>query len=212
MAGWRERLRALRYRLLGNGTEVIPNATTSGSEDHSPQTSSDRDIARTGSAQRTVAINLGIDFGTSFTKVCFRDVGTEESGVVAVGEHFQQAIVPSVVEIATTGRLYLGDDANRGNSRISIAYLKMRLAGTPIGDALPVFEGFDLNGSDNIRALAAWFLASVIVRSQEWMALHQSDRLKNRVPVWSANVGVPVEHYDSDALKTFEEVLSVAWI
>jgi hypothetical protein len=29
--------------------------------------------------QRPIAINLGIDFGTSFTKVCFRDVGAEHS-------------------------------------------------------------------------------------------------------------------------------------
>src|SRR5690606_32878345 len=62
-----------------------------------------------------------------------------------------------------------------------------------------------------VRALSAWFLASVISRSQDWIRTHQSDRLKNRNPVWSANVGVPVEHYDSDALEIFEEVLGVAW-
>jgi hypothetical protein len=55
-------------------------------------------------------------------------------------------------------------------------------------------------------------LASVIVRSQEWMTIHERDRLKNRVAVWSANVGVPVEHYDSQVLETFRKVLGVAWL
>src|SRR5690606_17598636 len=40
----------------------------------------------------------------------------------------------------------------------------------------------------------------------------QSDRMKNRDPIWSANVGVPVEHFDSEALQVFEEVLGVAWL
>jgi hypothetical protein len=42
------------------------------------------------------------------------------------------------------------------------------------------------------------------------MKFHERDRLTNRKVTWSANVGVPVEHFDSDKLKTFETVLGVA--
>ncbi len=161
---------------------------------------------------RPLAINLGIDFGTSFTKVCFRDLGSEVSGTVAAGKGGKEALVPSIVAIGSDGRLFLGDSVSSKQAAVIVPYLKMRLAGGPIGERLPEFGGIDLNKAESVRALAAWFLASVIQRSQRWLAVHEADRLKNRVADWSANVGVPVEHYDSQALATFEEVLGVAWL
>ncbi|MBM6395278.1 hypothetical protein JQC79_05845 [Ochrobactrum anthropi] len=159
---------------------------------------------------RPVAINLGIDFGTSFTKVCYRDVGTEESGVVAVGT--ADALLDSVVIVSRTGKLYLNDVAKSLKAPVRVPYLKMRLAGVPIGDSLPSVQGVELGSEAATKALAAWFLASVIARSQSWIATNQADRLKGRTAIWSANVGVPVEHYDSPILKTFEEVLGIAWL
>ncbi|TXR47500.1 hypothetical protein [Phyllobacterium endophyticum] len=158
-----------------------------------------------------VSLNLGIDFGTSFTKVCFRDVGTEESGVVTFGSRTaENAVIPTIVAVDHKGRLYVGDDIPRGVKVTAIPYLKMRLAGEPIDDTQTV-AGYDLKARHVICALTSWFLASVIKRSQAWIDEHEKDRLKNRTPVWSANVGVPVEHFDSDALLTFKEALGVAW-
>jgi hypothetical protein len=97
-------------------------------------------------------------------------------------------------------------------SCVSVPYLKMRLAGTPIGEKLPSIDGIDLNNEACTRALASWFLATVIVRGQQWMNFHERDRLSNRNVTWSANVGVPVEHFDSDKLRTFETVLGIAWL
>ena len=232
MADWREKLRRIRDRISGR-TGKSTAAKTAPPEPPAPQArapklaspeppaprvdapkapsrpSPDSKVAST--PPRDVGINLGIDFGTSFTKVCFRDIGAEESGIVAVGKAKGEALLPSVVVLGDGGQLFLGDDAASVRRPIEISYLKMRLAGTPIGDELPTFDGIDLNSATYIRALAAWFLASVILRSQEWMRKSEKDRLRNRTPVWSANVGVPVEHYDSDLLKVFEEVLGVAW-
>lgn len=173
---------------------------------------SDDTPPRSAPKARPLPINLGIDFGTSFTKVCFRDLGSEVSGTVAAGNGGKEALVPSIVAIGSDGGLFLGDSVSGKQSAVIVPYLKMRLAGGPIGEHLPEFGGIDLNKAESVRALAAWFLASVIQRSQQWLAVHEADRLKNRVPVWSANVGVPVEHYDSQALATFEEVLGVAWL
>ena len=158
-----------------------------------------------------VSLNLGIDFGTSFTKVCFRDVGTEKSGVVTFGGRTaESAVIPTIVAIDQRGSLFVGDDIPKGLKVTTIPYLKMRLAGEPIDDMQAV-GGFDLKERHVICALTSWFLASVIKRSQTWIEHQEKDRLKNRTPVWSANVGVPVEHFDSDALATFEEALGVAW-
>lgn len=184
--------------LLSNTPAKPPSTRTSQSRPTTPQ------------RQSPVALNLGIDFGSSFTKVCYRDVGTEESGVVGIGTG--GSLLPSVVVVSSTGRLYLSDAAKRVKSAVQVRYLKMRLAGVPIGDALPHVAGHDLNAESSVKALSAWFLASVIVRSQVWLAAKQADRLKGRSALWSANVGVPVEHYDSAALATFEETLGVAWL
>jgi len=161
---------------------------------------------------RPIAINFGIDFGTSFTKVCYRDVGSETSGIVFIGHNFSNALAPSVVTISKSGRLYIGDKASLLKAPISVPFLKMRLAGLPFGNELPSCNGINISDETAVKALSAWFLASIIKRSQKWISDFQPDLLKNRKPVWSANIGVPVEHYDSDALKIFEEVLGVAWL
>jgi hypothetical protein len=206
---WRDRLREIKERLFSEAAAdaaaqpiiarplTVPEAT-------------DRNLPA--QAPRIVAINLGIDFGTSFTKVCYRDLGMEESGVAAIGEGLKTALLPSIVIVSANGDLSLDDGSHRQPGSIAVTYLKMRLAGSPIVSDERQVAGIDLHEMSSVKALAAWFLASVISRSQQWMRLYEADRLKGRNPVWSANLGVPVEHYDSEALTTFEEVLGVAWL
>lgn len=208
---WRDKIQDIRGRIFGDrdSTAAISglSARSAGMQD------APIDSVDAGPAARTpVAINLGIDFGTSFTKVCYRDVGTEESGVVAVGEGLENPLLPSVVLVSQGGDLSLSEIGKSQPTCVSVNYLKMRLAGTPIESELAGVAGIDLYEISSVKALAAWFLASVIMRSQEWIGLNEADRLKNRIPVWSANLGVPVEHCDSDALVTFREVLGVAWL
>lgn len=218
-AHWRDKLRTLRDRLFGaqspqQGETSVGNPAP---ERAAPETRPD--IPATGARkqpvreQPAVAVNFGIDFGTSFTKVCFRDVGTEESGIVAFGaEQASGHLLPTIVAIDNAGKLFCGDEVPSGRPVTRIPYLKMRLAGANFGSTLPATAGVDLNDPLAVRALSSWFLARVLQRSQQWIARHQRDRLKNRRPVWSANVGVPVEHYDSDALEVFRQVLAMAWL
>jgi hypothetical protein len=203
MAGnWRDKLHAL-LELLEGGPTRKPAASSS--------TESDFPSALR-SRPATVNINFGIDFGTSFTKVCFRDVGTEESAVVSFGDSkLDNALIRSVVACDPFGHLYMADQVPKGVHVAHIPYLKMRLAGATIGDKLPTIDNIDLNDVRSVSALSSWFLASVLRRSQQWIARAERDRLKGRVPVWSANIGVPVAHYDSPSLETFDEVLNVAW-
>ena len=87
----------------------------------------------------------------------------------------------------------------------------MSLAGLSIPASLPRVEGIDLSAPDAVAAMASWYLASVIDRSQDWIRKHDVERLEGRDVKWSANVGVPVEYCDSAALGVFENVLKVAW-
>ena len=50
------------------------------------------------------------------------------------------------------------------------------------------------------------------MKAQKWIQKNQGDRLRGRSVQWSANIGVPVEHYDSSAIKTFKEVSRVGWV
>lgn len=157
-----------------------------------------------------IGINLGIDFGTSFTKVCFRDTGADHSGVVKFQTSgASEAIIPSIVAVGPDGTLHIGHHAPA--DAVPIRFLKMRLAGVPVGSDQETPVGVDLGNEVHCRALSAWFLAKVLKEAQEYVTRTELERLRNRRVMWSANVGVPVEHYDSPVLTIFERVLGVAW-
>lgn len=189
---WREQLRKLQELVAGTSGK-----TASSKGPLAPQFS--------------LSINLGIDFGTSFTKVCFRDVGTEETGIVTFGARaVENAILPSVVSIDERGNLSVGYSKAANNSTTAVRYLKMRLAEMNFDEPW-VLDGIDLNEPLTVRALTSWYLATVISRSQEWIIKQEAARTKGRKVQWSANVGVPVEHYDSPCIETFRRVLAVGW-
>jgi hypothetical protein len=162
------------------------------------------------SEELPIGINLGIDFGTSFTKVCFRDTGAEYSGIVSFDlNDSSEAIIPSVISVGSDGSLYMGHRAP--TSATSIRYLKMRLAGLPMDTNREVPSGIDLADEVACRALSAWFLANILREAKSYVTHAEEARLRNRRVMWSANVGVPVEHYDSPVLAIFEKVLGIAW-
>ena len=193
---WKERLRALRQRLGGDGPDA---SVTDSPRDSKPPVGGD------------LHLNLGIDFGTSFTKVCFRDVGAERAEVVTFGGHaVEDAMIPSVVRIGADGRLALREEALTGD-RTEVRYLKMGLAGERTMVDPPAWQGADLQQDGVIEALASWFLAKVVVKSRRWIRENRADLFLGRSVRWSANVGVPVEYFDSPKLETFQRVLSVGW-
>ena len=192
-ADWRERLRALKQR-FGVARPDAPAASEAPPQKGSP-----------------VVINLGVDFGTRFTKVCFRDVGSEETEVVTFGgDTIETVMIPSVVEIGADGKLSLSTNTER-DAATQVRYLKMRLAGDAISDEPPTWYGEDLRHGNGIEALASWFFAKVILDTKTWIRECRSERLKGRPVQWSANVGVPVEYYDSPMIETFERALFVGW-
>src|SRR5689334_22755315 len=127
---WRDRLQEIKDRLFSNSAAgaaarpiIAPISSKPETVDRNP-----------GQAARIVAINLGIDFGTSFTKVCYRDLGTEESGVAAIGDRLETALLPSIVIVSADGHLSLDDGRVRQPESLAVTYLKMRLAGSPIAN------------------------------------------------------------------------------
>ena len=173
-------------------------------------------------------INLGIDFGTGYTKVCFRDVARDQSEVVTFAEPtpdgltLDETLMPTRLAILQDGTLLTGLTVAewRKDSRPihkNIDYIKMRLAAIDFRkdskeDDWRLEQIPELDDDETVKSLCAYYLSCVIKRSQQWIIQNRPDLFANQTVRWSVKLGVPVEHYDSDALKTFKEVLAIAWL
>lgn len=151
---------------------------------------------------RNIRINLGIDFGTSYTKVCYRFPGVEESGVVTFdGSDLQHATISSSVYKNYQNRLSMENErSDRVNQEFK--FLKMRLA---------QLSKFQKKERIEVSSVSCWYLAKIIGMSRQWIEKREKDRLIGQRPVWSANIGIPVEHYDSPSVKYFKNVFAIAW-
>lgn len=158
-----------------------------------------------------ISINLGIDFGTRFTKVCAR---SEEVGTTIVdysNTGLDGALIPSMVALDDVGNLWIPAAGNTSLPKNRITYLKMALAerGQLGVDVDPTLQ---VHVSDKIaEPLSAFFLAKVIHGAKQRIVSAWSDHIGDREVIWSANVGLPVEYVDSEVTPKFQEVLAVAW-
>lgn len=180
-----------------------------------PQLSSTQDF--------TLEINLGIDFGTGFTKVCFRDLASDRSEVVTFSEtdtiDLEQALLSTKVAILEDGTLLTGLTAaewaqNKQPIQKTIEFIKMRLAHLDLPEEAEwrLDQVPELDDPETVENICAYFLSTVITRAQEWIQKNRADLFKNQKPRWSINTGVPVEYCDSPALARFQQVLSLAWL
>jgi len=174
-------------------------------------------------------LNLGIDFGTRYTKVCIRDTVTEggQSWVVQAGNAssaLNRALILSQIGIDQKGRIHAGLTQEEWQSLnlnyvTEVDYIKMRLAHLDIGQTesrwysphIDNLLNYGLSIEDILENICAFFLFKVIQRSQAWFSENQKNLLKNRTVEWGVQIGVPVAYWDSPALSRFEKVLRLAW-
>ncbi|MEM9213467.1 MAG: hypothetical protein AAGD25_03885 [Cyanobacteria bacterium P01_F01_bin.150] len=178
-----------------------------------------------------IDLNIGIDFGTGFTKVCFRDLSRDQAEIVTFVdintlEHplpLEQTLIPTKLAILEDGTLLTGltlAEWEEGDYCIeqTIDFIKMRLADLDLpsessSESLWRLEKLpELDDPIIVERLSAYYLSQVIQRAQKWIKSHHADLLTNQTVRWSINVGVPVEYCDSPALARFQKVLSLAWV
>lgn len=171
----------------------------------------------------TLEINLGIDFGTGFTKVCFRDLASDRSEIVTFTEtddaDLEQALLCTKVAILKDGTLLTGLTAAEWAAcsqpiQKTIEFIKMRLAHLDLPEEAEwrLDQVPELDDPETVENICAYFLSTVITRAQKWIQQNRSDLFKNQKPRWSINTGVPVEYCDSPARSRFQQVLSLAWL
>lgn len=164
-------------------------------------------------APRPISINLGVDFGTSFTKACYRLSGFEQSGVIPFGKVAGNPVffLPSVLEVISDGRFRFPHGSDDHGVVERIRYPKMFLSGQGVGNLPAVLARLgDQAAREAWKHLSAWYLAEAIHRAR--MAVETIERAQiGRRPVeWSYNLGAPVEYCESPAMKVFREVLVAA--
>jgi hypothetical protein len=173
-------------------------------------------------------INLGIDFGTGYTKVCLRDLALEQAEVVTFaglaesGLTLDETLMPTRLAILSDGTLLTGLTVKEWQAcdrpiKQNIDYIKMRLAAIDLGknsqkEEWRLEQIAELDNDETVKSLCAYYLSQVIARSQQWAVQNRPEIFANRSVRWSVNLGVPVEYCDSKALKTFEKVLAIAWL
>jgi hypothetical protein len=171
-----------------------------------------------------IVLHVGIDFGTRYTKVCFRDLGRNRSGVVAFTTSGQGSLDDAVIrshisieaDTVVTG-LTEAEWRSRptGPHATGIDYIKMRLAQLDMspGDGWRPAPCEECRDQTDVEALATFFLARVIDRSRQAIVAARPDLFAGRTAQWSFSIGVPVRYRDSPARSRFERVLvaATAW-
>jgi hypothetical protein len=170
-----------------------------------------------------LVLNLGIDFGTSFTKVCFRDVARERSEIVTFTDeitHLEEALLPTKIGILPDGTLITGLTVSEWKQyenqvQTTVEFIKMRLANFDLPQGAGSWQLEKLPGVSNaetVENFCAYYLSRVMTRAQGWIRHNKPELIINQKIDWSANVGVPVEYCDSPAIERFKKVLSLAWL
>lgn len=166
-------------------------------------------------------IHLGIDFGTRYTKICFRDSDTQRTRAVTFDREasdLQRSLIPSQLALLNDGAVLTGLTEYEWRQsqwpiEKTIDFIKMRLAyldlpQEDINWPPPVAE---LDSPEAIENLSAYFLAFLIARSRQWIQVSYPDLFKNRTPLWILQVGAPVEYWQGSAIDRFQQVLKLAW-
>ena len=158
-------------------------------------------------------VRLGIDYGTSFSKIVFRDYGAPGGDKAYVAMRNRDFRIPSVVRARGTEFIF-GSPSSGRNKGDDICYdsVKMRVAGEIKGDLPHYFYGFarEIPGgfsAKDLAVLTVLFLISEGKRAIREHLRHYSGRV-----VVGFSMGMPMSFYDDPVLKrAFLEIAQAAW-
>jgi hypothetical protein len=157
-------------------------------------------------------INIGLDFGTSFSKICVRGPRSIGVEVCTFGKNLpEDALLPSKIWVTEDGAISLPFDGTNQPEGALIEYPKMALADLSSLRVTGATKELQTKIEKSIEPLCALYLAHALGLAKKWVRKNWEKYLGGEQVEWSANVGVPVEHLDSAAEDVFARVLAVAW-
>jgi len=169
----------------------------------------------------TPEVYLGIDFGTTFTKVSYR-LGTVGAKVHSVsflkpGDRFrgeENHCMPSKVWLDPNDGGSLVFDAAPDPRLQEVRYFKYGMIERRILEEQSVDFPTEKLKNDVMRLCSAFYLANLIYEVKEKISAqnpnvfntYNEDEIR-----WYVNMGVPVSDCDSEQKSVYDEVLNVAW-
>lgn len=180
-------------RLIGRGGATQPgNQLGSGGSE------------KKGSRQDIV---IGLDFGTSCTKVVLQDPSRRMAWAVP----FDALAVKGSAYLLPT-KLVLGDDGTlelTGGGK-SVLDLKISLMSAP---DRPLQGAVVREAALTPRQLCAAYLALVLRRARSWFSTTRADIYRQAELAWQLNLGIPSSTMsDSTQMVTFKQVAQAAWL
>ncbi len=170
--------------------------------------------------RRTLRIwNIGLDFGTAFTKCVARNLATDEAFVVPLGPppHF----FPSEVLCGNSSFWISGDSGCEAQPR-KVKHLKMVLADAAVEQSSRTWlaefareTSFLNDGELNERSqlFTAYFLARVIQHATSFILTQTPDFDEAAGDRCMVNMAVPVAHAQEKAIaNSFDRCLRRAWL
>jgi hypothetical protein len=157
-------------------------------------------------------VRLGIDYGTSFSKVVFRDYGAPGGEKAYVMQYKGGFRTPSAIGVEG-GEFILGAVPRENDGRTWYQSVKMRVAGEIKRDYAKYYQGV-LNAlpegftAKQLATLTVWFLISEGKRA---VLEHLKQSSKGGAAI-GFSLGMPMSFYDDRELKSaFLEIARVAW-
>jgi len=157
---------------------------------------------------KSIEINIGIDFGTSFTKACYYILDKGERSIVHWKPIWQKESNPLL-----PSNVYLDNNDNISmfllgtNKTKNIKYFKMAVAGQPIGDKIYPNK---ITKIPAYQLYSAFYLSRALSYIEYDIKIKYRQLLHGKDLVLSGNLGIPVAYYDSEYNIVFKEILSAA--
>lgn len=149
-----------------------------------------------------VIVTIGLDFGSSTTKVCYRiqSPDIDKDGVVRFsgdGATSNGLLLDSVVYVAGDWQ-YLSYKEFAFSKKV--LYLKT--------DLIARFE--ESNDTEAHKLVSSYFIAYVIGAAKDYVERNEARILSKHRVIWIVNIGVPVDHDGVGLEKIYREMAQVA--
>jgi hypothetical protein len=153
---------------------------------------------------RPIPVNVGIDFGTSFTKVCFSESQSSHIFVPFNGSEYK----PSIIYYDFINKIFYYNKPDGANNIEIIEYFKYSM----ISDSLPRNENL-LKETMPCRPeilCSLFFIACLIKETGEYITGYFTKKAGEINIDWSFTMGVPIENYDNKNKFLYDRILNIA--
>ncbi len=159
-----------------------------------------------GKAPMESDIVIGFDFGTSSSKIVFRDSGRQTAYAVPFDDlscEGNSYLLPTKIFINNDGSISLSQGQHKYNN------LKVSLMDTP---DIIVFKATTISETISASELAVAYLSLALRHARGWFLKKTESIYKDTHIYWSINLGIPSKNYDDKFVRdSFRAMALAAW-